>query len=281
MERDTDAIARLFGEMLVQGTTPENQRRWGVDPTTGRATDAPGYHPVHSPNPGLPVICPPENPINTEGLTEGAPPTFPTNMNQQGLQGFTIPMGRGPAWEQQLRDTLRARYQRPQPAQQAGPLPALEEQAPSGSTEPRRSSRVRQPASTHPDDVYGSMDPTSRQRMDLRRGLTNLPAENPARAEQEEPVAPEPLPEDLNEEFGLEYVPDEYLTEDAGIVTTYSYTGQKTLAQLCQEGGVPLINFLLAHPMPSHEQSTLPSTQSVRDWHFQDILRLPTREQEE
>ena len=163
-------------------------------------------------------------------------------------------------------------------SQPAGPLPALEEQAPSGSTEPRRSSRVRQPASTHPDDVYGSMDPTSRQRMDLRRGLTNLPAENPARAEQEEPVAPEPLPEDLNEEFGLEYVPDEYLTEDAGIVTTYSYTGQKTLAQLCQEGGVPLINFLLAHAMPSHEQSTLLSTQSVWDWHFQDILQLPSRE---
>ena len=60
-----------------------------------------------------------------------------------------------------------------------------------------------------------------------------------------------------------------------------SYTGQKTLAQLCQEGGVPLINFLLAMPMPPHEKSTLLSTQSVRDWHFQDILRLPTREREE
>ena len=33
--------------------------------------------------------------------------------------------------------------------------------------------------------------------------------------------------------------------------------------------------------MPPHEQSTLLSTQSVRDWHFQDILRLPTREREE
>ena len=127
----------------------------------------PGYHPVHNPNPELPVIHPPPNLINTEGLTEGAPPTFPTNTNQQGLRGFTIPMGHGPAWEQQLRDTLHVRYQRPQPAQQAGPPPALEEQVPSGSTEPRRSSRVRQPASTHPDNVYGSMDPASRQRMDL------------------------------------------------------------------------------------------------------------------
>ena len=126
------------------------------------------------------------------------------------------------------------------------------------------------------------MDPTSHQRMDLQRGLANLPAENPARAEREEtPVAPELLPGDHDEDYGLEYVPDEHLTEDAGMATTFSYTGQKTLAQLCQEGGVLLINFLLAHAMPSHEQSTLPSTQSVRDWHFQDILWLPTREREE
>ena len=103
------------------------------------------------------------------------------------------------------------------------------------------------------------MDPTSHQRMDLQRGLANLPAKNPARAEREEtPVAPELLPEDHDEDYGLEYVPDEHLTEDAGTATTFSYTGQKTLAQLCQEGGVPLINFLLAMVMPPHEKSTLP-----------------------
>ena len=136
MGRDTDAIARLFREMLVHGTPPENQRRWEVDPATGRATDTPGYIPVPAPNPfeGLDEN-PPPRPV-------AAPPTFPMNANQQGLRGFTIPTGRGPAWEQQLRDTLRARYQRPQPAQQAGPPPALEEQVPSESSEPRRSSRV-------------------------------------------------------------------------------------------------------------------------------------------
>ena len=57
--------------------------------------------------------------------------------------GFTNPMGSGPAWEQQLHDslcdTLRAHYQ---PAQQAGPPSALEEQDLSGSTQPRQSSRV-------------------------------------------------------------------------------------------------------------------------------------------
>ena len=122
------------------------------------------------------------------------------------------------------------------------------------------------------------MDPASHQWMDLRRGLANLPAENPAQAEREETlVAPDLLPEVPEKDDDLEYVPDEH----AGIATTSSYIGQKMLAQLCQEGRVPLINFLLAHAVPSHELSTLLSTQSVRDWHFQDILRLPTREQEE
>ena len=100
--------------------------------------DTPGNNPVLNPN---------LNPF--EGLNENpsprpavAPPTFPMNTSQQGLPGFTIPTGCGPAWEQQLRDTLRARYQCPQPAQQAGPPPALEEQVPSESSEPRRSSRV-------------------------------------------------------------------------------------------------------------------------------------------
>ena len=95
----------------------------------GRATDRTGN--ASAPNPFEGLVENPAPPPVT------APPTFPTNTSQQGLPGFTIPMGRGPAWEQQLRDMLRARYQRPQPAQQAGPPPALEEQVLSGSSEPR------------------------------------------------------------------------------------------------------------------------------------------------
>ena len=217
--------------------------------------DTPGYHPVNNPNP---------NPFSTYepgmgGFSVPPPPApFPVNTNTQGLRGFTIPMGCGLAWEQQLCDMLQAHYQ---PAQQAGPPPALTEQDPSSSTQPRRSVRVRQPASTHPDDVYGSLDPVSRQWIDLRCGFANLQAENPNQALQEENlVAPEPLPEVPNEEPDLKYLP-----ETAGVATTASYMGQKTLAQLCQEGGVPLIVFLLAMAMPPHKQSTLPSTQSVQD----------------
>ena len=110
----------------------------------------------------------------------------------------------------------------------------------------------------------------------LRRGLANLQARNPAQASQEELVALGPFPEVL--EFPEEDEGLVYLTETVEVATMLSYVGQKSLAQLCQEGGVPLVNFLLAMVMPSHKKSTLPSTQSVRDWHFQDILWLPTRE---
>ena len=95
------------------------------------------------------------------------------------------------------------------------------------------------------------MDPVSCQQMDLKHGLANLQAENPAQALQERnPVAPEPLPKVPDEDNGLEYLP-----ETAGVATTMSYTDQKTLTQLFQEGGVLLINFLLTMAMPPHEQS--------------------------
>ena len=52
-------------------------------------------------------------------------------------------------------------------------------------------------------------------------------------------------------------------------------------AVMAQEGGAPLINFLLAQAIPPNECDALLSTQSVRDWSFQDILRLPIAERKE
>ena len=52
-------------------------------------------------------------------------------------------------------------------------------------------------------------------------------------------------------------------------------------AVMAQEGGAPLINFLLAKAIPPNECDALLSTQSVRDWSFQDILRLPIVERKE
>ena len=139
---DDGALGCLFREMLVQETSPENQQNFGVDPTSGWAMDTPGYHPVQNPNPNPFSTEEPDLERNPIPPAVPAPATFLMNRNNQGLQGFTIPTGCGPAWEQQLCDMLRARYQHNQPAQQAGPPLALEEQDPSGYTQPRQSTRV-------------------------------------------------------------------------------------------------------------------------------------------
>jgi hypothetical protein len=52
------------------------------------------------------------------------------------------------------------------------------------------------------------------------------------------------------------------------------------MAQMAQEGGVSLINFLMQKAVLLHEGNTLSPT-SVREWSFCDILKLPKTEQEE
>ena len=76
--------------------------------------DTPGYHPVKNPSPNLFSTEEPGLESNPIPPAVPAPATFPANRNNQGLRGITIPTGRGPPWEQQLHDTLRARYQRNQ-----------------------------------------------------------------------------------------------------------------------------------------------------------------------
>ena len=50
------------------------------------------------------------------------------------------------------------------------------------------------------------------------------------------------------------------------------------MAQMAQEGGVSLIDFLMQKAVLMHEG---PSPTSVREWSFHDILKLPKKEQEE
>ncbi|KAI9064810.1 hypothetical protein FKP32DRAFT_1531994, partial [Trametes sanguinea] len=50
------------------------------------------------------------------------------------------------------------------------------------------------------------------------------------------------------------------------------------LAQLCQEGGVALINYLLMKAVPPVDDD-LPDTSNVREWTYRDITRLPPAEQ--
>ena len=56
------------------------------------------------------------------------------------------------------------------------------------------------------------------------------------------------------------------------------------LPRLAQEGGAPLISFLLVKAIPSEneEGKTLPpATSEVRSWQYQDILWLPKVQKEE
>jgi len=54
---------------------------------------------------------------------------------------------------------------------------------------------------------------------------------------------------------------------------------ESQLAKLAQEGGVGLINYLLAKAVADDEP--LPNTPSPREWTFRDILRMPNKLQEE
>ncbi|KAI0326912.1 hypothetical protein GY45DRAFT_1378894, partial [Cubamyces sp. BRFM 1775] len=52
------------------------------------------------------------------------------------------------------------------------------------------------------------------------------------------------------------------------------------LAQLCREGGVGLINYLLMKAVPPVDEN-LPDTSNVREWTYRDIACLPPAEQKE
>ena len=135
----------------------------GAIPPSGSYPSAGGIPLQQGPlNPG--PQQPPAGPLNPP-VVPPRPPVGPTSAPQPSIQppgsgsrwldldnnafgrlsqcGFTIPPGNELTWEQQLCDTLHNTLQACyQAAQQAGPFPALEEQDPSGSPQPRQSSRV-------------------------------------------------------------------------------------------------------------------------------------------
>ena len=50
------------------------------------------------------------------------------------------------------------------------------------------------------------------------------------------------------------------------------------MAELCREGGVELINFLLSHAVPVENRNPVCN---IREWTFRDIASLPKAEQKE
>ena len=106
------------------------------------------------------------------------------------------------------------------------------------------------------------------QQMDLRTQLPN--EESPEQSSAESLVALDSAPSDRN------------TLPAAGLI---SYQDQELiLSRLAHEGGAPLFFFLLAKAIPSENEldKTLPPTVSrVREWQYQDILRLPKVQKEE
>ena len=146
--------------------------------------------------------------------------------------------------------------------------PVLPEPGPSGSQAPRRSGRTRRQPAPRPGDVYGNRNPTERLRVDLRTQLPNEETPEPSSAES--PVAPDSAQSDRN-------------TPSAAGLTSYQDL-ELILPRLAQEGGAPFISYLLAQaiqPDNERDKSLPPAVSKVRDWHFQDILKLPKAQKEE
>lgn len=119
------------------------------------------------------------------------------------------------------------------------------------------------------------MDPVARQRMSLRSRLPTSGGVIPAPSQPTPQVAPGtgslgpfgPRPPSPDSEPSLDLV---------------SYRGLEVTAVMAQEGGNQLIARLLSMAVLPEDELALPTADpKVKDWHYQDILRLPNAEKEE
>ena len=149
------------------------------------------------------------------------------------------------------------------PPRQQELLPPAQRQPP---PPPRKSGRERK-IPVRPDNVYGDKrNPVDLHREDRRRALgkerQDLRQEIPLAPPVDEQMVPGPSSPDTKDRY-----------HDAPQDT------ESQLAKLAQEGGVGLINYLLAKAVADDEP--LPSQSSPREWTFRDILRMPKQLQEE
>jgi hypothetical protein len=112
----------------------------------------------------------------------------------------------------------------------------------------RKSGRVRQPPKPRKGDIYEEQNPVKRHRMGAK--------------DWRKLMGDDPLPPDSNQ-------------SDDGQLSL-----ENIMAQMAQEGGVSLINFLMQKAVPLHKGNT-PTPTSVREWSFCDILKLSKKGQEE
>jgi hypothetical protein len=126
---------------------------------------------------------------------------------------------------------------------------AQPQEGPSGS-QPRRSSRVRQPV-VRPDNIYGNQNPIESEQMS-NQGFQRLTEGVPAPSGSgNRPKSP-----------------------------PYEGKGKKHadyLARIVQEGGAGLINLLLSAAIKPTDGAggKLPDVRNVREWHYRDLMRFP------
>ena len=115
---------------------------------------------------------------------------------------------------------------------------------------PRHSSCVRRPA-IHPDNVYGSWNPSQTEQMssqEFREIIEGVPA--PSEAPGNRPNSP----------------------QDKG----------NMVHQMVQKGGADLIKFFLRAAVSSTDaKGKIPDVSKVREWQYRDLMHLPKATQEE
>ena len=142
----------------------------------------------------------------------------------------------------------------------------------------RQSGRTRRQPAPRPGDVYGNRNPTQRHQMDLRSQLPN--EGTPVQPSGGSPIASDPpSPSSILGDPLIDLPTDPW---NAGAL--HYQDPELILPRLAQEGGAPLISFLLVKAIPSDnekDKSLPPATSEVRSWQYQDILQLPKVQKEE
>jgi Reverse transcriptase (RNA-dependent DNA polymerase) len=148
-------------------------------------------------------------------------------------------------WVQDFMETYR-----PNLSFQQEPSPPAQPQEGLSSLQPRHSSHARQPV-VCPDNIYGNQNPIESEQMSnqrFQRLMEGIPAPSGSSNRPESPP--------------------------------YEGKGKKCanyLAQIMQEEGAGLINFLLSNAIKPTDGAggKLPDVYDVHEWHYRDLMRFP------
>ena len=175
---------------------------------------------------------------------------------------------------------------RPDPEQDVAPPPPQVPQPPAdpsppssraGSEEPeapklRRSTRERKTPSRYTGDPSGLSKKPQEQKIEKPKRGTRTRAPEPSGSSQQE-----------QEHSGQDQVPgpsSERPQSETGDNSSATPSDDEVpLTQLCREGGVALISYLMALAVPS--EGEVRTSENVREWTYKDIARLPKAEREE